>query len=260
MSFTEADYQTAAGKLGAPVANVKAMAQVESAGENFWMINGVQLPPIRLEAHWFGKLTGYRYNESHPDISSTEWNPALAANTHAGAWAQLRAAEALDKDAADQSASWGPFQVMAFNWQRLRYNSVAGFVGEEMTTAGQMDAFARYIQADSVLQHALAIGDFDTVENRYNGGGFHGAYAARLRESVALFDGSPALPRAMRKGDVGDDVRALQKALGIPVDGDFGPATELEVKLFQSNHDLLADGIAGFRTMNALAARAGGGA
>jgi hypothetical protein len=60
MSFSESDYQSAAQHLGAPVAHVKAIADVESAGETFWMIDGQQLPPVRLEAHWFGKLTGYR--------------------------------------------------------------------------------------------------------------------------------------------------------------------------------------------------------
>ena len=81
MSFTEADYQAAATHLVAPVANVKAIADVESAGETFWTIDGQQLPAVRLEAHWFGKFTGYRFNTSRPDLSSTEWNPALAATT-----------------------------------------------------------------------------------------------------------------------------------------------------------------------------------
>lgn len=255
MSFTETDYQTAAIATGAPVPHIKGVSQVESAGETSWTINGEILPPVREEAHWFGKLSGYRFNASHPGISSTDWNPALAASTHAGAWAQVREAEALDKSAADQATSWGAFQVMGFNWQRLRYNSVEGFVQAMQTPSGQMDGFVRYIKADPVLQNALVVGEWDTFEQRYNGGGFHGVYAQRIRDAVALFDGSPAVPRAMRKGDKGDDVRALQRALGITVDGDFGPATELEVKLFQSNHDLLADGIAGFRTMNALAQR-----
>ena len=36
MSFSESDYQAAAQRLGAPVAHVKAIADVESAGETFW--------------------------------------------------------------------------------------------------------------------------------------------------------------------------------------------------------------------------------
>ena len=69
MSFTETDYQSAAKRLSAPVAHVKAVAEVESAGETFWTIDGRQLVPVRFEAHWFGKQSGYRFNESHPDLS-----------------------------------------------------------------------------------------------------------------------------------------------------------------------------------------------
>ena len=47
MSFTEADYQSAAKRLRAPVAYVKAIAEVESAGETFWVIDGQELVPVR---------------------------------------------------------------------------------------------------------------------------------------------------------------------------------------------------------------------
>ena len=76
------------------------------------------MPAVRLEAHWFGKFTGYRFNSQPPDLSSTEWIPALAATTRAGAWQQVRRPMALDKAAAEQATSWGAFQVMGFNWQR----------------------------------------------------------------------------------------------------------------------------------------------
>ena len=38
-------------------------------------------------------------------------------------------ARALDRDAADQPASHGAFQVMGMHWKRLRYASVKAFVG-----------------------------------------------------------------------------------------------------------------------------------
>jgi hypothetical protein len=85
MSFSEQDYQAAADKLGAPVAAIQAVADVEASGVTFWDIGGEQKPPIRLESHWFGKLTGYVFNGSHPAISSKKWDPTLAAKTRAGA-------------------------------------------------------------------------------------------------------------------------------------------------------------------------------
>ena len=84
--FDTADYQRAAARLDVPVAHIMAMAAVESAGETLWTVNGKEVPPVRFEAHWFGKLTGYRFNDEHPDLSSVSWNPTLAAGTRAGAW------------------------------------------------------------------------------------------------------------------------------------------------------------------------------
>src|SRR5260370_32841820 len=234
MSFTEADYQAAATRLVAPVANVKAIADVESAGETFWTIDGQQLPAVRLEAHWFGKFTGYRFNTSRPDLSSTEWNQALAASTRAGAWQQVRAGMALDKAAAEQATSWGAFQVMGFNWQRLHYASVDEFVAAMSTASGELEAFTRYIEADPARRASLAIGAWRDVENRYNGGGFNGAYAAKLETAAERYaSGAVALRRALREGDSGSDVMALQKALCVIADGEFGPATDAAVPRLQ---------------------------
>jgi hypothetical protein len=172
--FSEADYAGAAARLVAPIAHVKAFSDVESSGETEWLINGESVSPLRLEAHWFGKFTGYKYNASHPDLSSTEWNPSLAATTRAGALAQVRAAEALDRDAADKATSRGAFQVMGFNCARLGFANVAAFVADMQTSAGQMDAFERFVRTDRDLLEAVREGDWQTCELRYNGGGFNG--------------------------------------------------------------------------------------
>ncbi|MDJ0695261.1 peptidoglycan-binding protein [Mastigocoleus sp. MO_188.B34] len=56
----------------------------------------------------------------------------------------------------------------------------------------------------------------------------------------------------LRRGDSGPKVRKLQKLLKIKVDGLFGPGTEAEVRRFQRDNALKADGIVGLKTWNAL--------
>ena len=46
----------------------------------------------------------------------------------------------------------------------------------------------------------------------------------------------------------GEDVKYLQKLLGLTADGAFGPKTDAAVKKFQKEHGLVADGIVGAKT------------
>lgn len=52
--------------------------------------------------------------------------------------------------------------------------------------------------------------------------------------------------------DKGTDIEAIQRALGITVDGIYGPQTETAVKAYQKNHSLIVDGIVGPVTWNTL--------
>lgn len=61
-----------------------------------------------------------------------------------------------------------------------------------------------------------------------------------------------APPATLRKGSTGEDVKKLQAALHIFIDGQFGPQTEMALKIFQKEHGLVADGVAGPMTWAAL--------
>lgn len=56
----------------------------------------------------------------------------------------------------------------------------------------------------------------------------------------------------LKIGSKGQDVRTLQRALSLTVDGIFGPKTEAAVKAFQKSHGLVGDGIVGAKTWAAL--------
>ena len=170
------DYQSAADQIGVEVAAVKAIAEVESSGRGFR--DG--LPIIRLEAHWFGKLTGYQFNDSHPHISCRAWTPSLAARNQGEAWEQFDEAAALDEGAAIQSTSWGAFQIMGFHWKALGYESSQAMREAMATDDGQLDAFVRFVTADAVLVDAARRHDWHAFAARYNGLGQVERYAGLM--------------------------------------------------------------------------------
>lgn len=56
----------------------------------------------------------------------------------------------------------------------------------------------------------------------------------------------------LRKGLRGEPVRRLQAALGVGVDGIFGPGTERALRAYQESNGLSVDGIAGPDTFSAM--------
>lgn len=83
------------------------------------------------------------------------------------------------------------------------------------------------------------------------------AALARLEATGVARDTSGSDRPVLRRGSRGPEVAELQthlRATGLPVgiDGDFGPATELAVMRFQTDHRLTADGIVGPATWAAL--------
>jgi len=129
----------------------------------------------------------------------------------------------------------------------------------------QMDAYAvgvaailKHIGADDVM--AAGHKEYRLPRGRKTDPSFD---MVAFREDVeALMDGGAKPPvtipqtdprRSMlRKGDQGNSVRELQKALGLVEDGAFGPATDAAVRVFQAGHNLKPDGLVGPATWKAL--------
>lgn len=83
--------------------------------------------------------------------------------------------------------------------------------------------------------------------------------------AVAHDDGAPtkrsartASAASMQQGANGSSVAALQRALGVPADGVYGPITARAVRRFQRKNGLAVDGVAGPATLKAAGVDATG--
>lgn len=86
----------------------------------------------------------------------------------------------------------------------------------------------------------------------------HNNYTYNISGSVMHHDITPVeikkfnLTRLLYKGCKGNDVKELQKVLGIKVDGIFGKDTKSATKTYQKSHGLYADGKVGKNTAHKL--------
>jgi peptidoglycan hydrolase-like protein with peptidoglycan-binding domain len=145
-------------------------------------------------------------------------------------------------------------------------------VGEPWASV-QIDAYVRLCAA--VLKHvgadpimAVAHREYCTPKGRKIDPTGIDMDAFRQQVAAVMNGGivRPPIPKAdaqkrrtLRRGMSGDDVPALQKALGVKADGDFGSGTEAALRAFQRAHGLVADGICGpacFTVLDSLKAAA----
>lgn len=145
-------------------------------------------------------------------------------------------------------------------------------VGEPWPSV-QLDAYVRlcaailkHVGADPIM--AVAHREYCTPKGRKIDPAGIDMDAFRQQVAAVMNGGivRPLIPKAdaqkrrtLRRGMSGDDVAALQKAIGVKSDGQFGSGTEAALRAYQRARGLTADGIAGpavFASIDALKAAA----
>lgn len=189
MSFSHTKAEQIASQLGCEPAVVLAVAEVESGGRHD-LPDG--RPQILFEAHWFSKLTGGKYDDSHPGISSPVWNRSLYKGGTAE-WGRLEAACALDRNAALQSASWGLFQIMGFNHKACGFPTVESFVEFiKGPDDADMEAFINFVRANPKILAAMQAKDWKAFALHYNGPGAVASYSAKMSDAYGKYAGQPS--------------------------------------------------------------------
>lgn len=173
-------------------------------------------------------------------------------------WSREKCLEVFAQDLAKYEAAVN--RGLTVPVQQHQYDALVSF-GHNVGVAGVENSWIiRELNAGNV---AGAVAAFDnwhkptSIISRRNGekAQFMGLkpVVARMRQDPATVGGiGKKVPPMLRRGSRGPEVVELQRQLLVLADGDYGPATENAVRVFQREHGLYPDGVAGPRTMAEL--------
>jgi putative chitinase len=143
------------------------------------------------------------------------------------------------------------------------FGKTVGMTAEEaaaylLTKKGALES-ALWFWASRNLNEVADTGDQVRLTKIINGGDIGLAdRQARYSKAMAALGGkieapvTAAVAETLRRGSKGDGVKRMQVKLGLTADGDFGPGTEAALKKWQAANGLIADGVAGAKTLAKL--------
>ncbi len=254
ISLSGIDFARAALALGCDIEVIKAVTVVEARGEGF---DAKRRPIILFEPHVFYRNLpkAKRTVAVKQGLAYAKWRKGNYPATQDGRYDQLERAMRIDRDAALMACSWGIGQVLGENWKLCGFTSVESLVRKCVEgEGGQLDVMVAFIKGKGLAKHLVAK-NWAAFAFGYNGKLYaENAYDKKLATAYsritagkstaydALSDG------LLSVGDKGPIVRALQVALGIHADGDFGNLTKQAVESFQAKSGLVVDGKVGKET------------
>jgi len=168
---TISEISTVAKALGIEPATLLAIAEVESGGKAYALVNGRKEPLIRFEGHYFDRRlsAGNRAKARAQGLSSPIAGGVANPRTQEARWRLLQRAVAIDRKAAYESVSWGLGQVMGTHWAWLGFANVDALVWQARSgVAGQTRLMERYIEKSGLVS-AIRRRDWDAFARGYNG-------------------------------------------------------------------------------------------
>lgn len=169
---TDEQYKKLADKLGIEVAVIKAVAEVESAGKGFLSTGE---PVILFEPHIFWKqLQKYGINpklvlaKKDEDILYQKWGTkpyGKMSEQHN----RLQRAVQIHRLAALESASYGSYQIMGFNYELAGFDNIQDFINAMYKDEySQFLAFVNFITNRNLVRF-LKTKNWESFSKGYNG-------------------------------------------------------------------------------------------
>ncbi|EHK57735.1 N-acetylmuramidase family protein [Allomesorhizobium alhagi] len=182
-------------RLAVAPAALLAVAEIESAGQVFAVVDGKNMPLIRFEGHYFDeRLTPEQRKTARAQgLSSPKAGAVKNPRSQAARYKLLARAILINAQAALESCSWGLGQVMGAHWKRLGYGTVSELVNDAKSGAlGQIEVMARYIEKFGLADELQRL-DFTAFARGYNGKNFRqNAYHTKMAQAYARYAGGEA--------------------------------------------------------------------
>lgn len=191
------DYCQAAKSLSLPVARIRAVDEVESAGSGF--LSDSARPKILFEGHLFyrslGKLgLAEKARKLDPTVCYPAWTKKYYIGRN-GEYARLASATEIchklkvSDAVALAAASWGRYQILGSNYAACGFDSVEDYVEAMfLDEDNHLEAFVEYLDATG-LDEVLRKGLYEKFAARYNGPGYkRNGYQIKIPNAVRKFE------------------------------------------------------------------------
>lgn len=180
----------AAKILNVDVKAIVAVALAESSGSGFFQSGDCQ---IRFERHKmyaavvkkYGVATAAKWMRQYPNIVNDQIGGYLGGQKE---YNRLNQAMSLDPGLAQESTSWGMFQIMGFNYADAGFSDVVSFVkAHKASETSQLFAFITFNQQylAGTLLKAMRASDWTAYARYYNGTLNIASYSAKLTNYFA---------------------------------------------------------------------------